>query len=231
VLTGKICQQKAIFVIHANDVTIRNISFADAWAADGNGAGIRAEGANLTVERSKFKGNQDGILAGNNPDSWIIIRDSDFYRNGACVNACAHGVYVGHIAVLRIERSRFFGTLIAHHVKSRAARTELIGNQIQDGAVGTSSYLVDVPNGGSLLMRDNILEKGPKTQNSTAAIMIGEEGALQTTSTLLIRHNSFVNDGPATVFVRNMTKTAAQLVNNSIQGHRVASLVGRGTVR
>ncbi len=230
VLTDTICQDKAIFVVQADDVTVSGLTFARARSADGNGAGIRAEGNNLTVENSKFVNNQEGILAGDNPKSTIRVRDSDFEHNGACGNGCAHGIYVGRIALLRIEHSRFFDTQIAHHIKSCAARTEIVGNTIKDGAAGTASYLIDVPKGGSLLVTDNILEKGPKNQNHTAAIIIGEEGVIQSTDQLLIVHNTFTNDGPPTSFVRNVTATPARLEGNSLRGNGITPLTGDGTV-
>jgi hypothetical protein len=208
VLADKTCQGKAIFVIHADDITVKNITFQRARVPDENGAGIRAEGTNLTVENSKFINNQSGILAGANPHSSIIIRNSEFDQNGACIRDCAHGIYVNQIALLRIEHSRFFNTHVAHHVKSRAARTELIDNHIEDGPDGTANYEVDIPNGGSVVMTRNVLEKGPKSQ-SMAAVMIGEEGVSQPTPDLLFKDNVFSNDGPPTAFVYNLTATFA----------------------
>ena len=64
VLAGKTCLEMGIFIIAANDVTIRGITFAGARVIWHNGAGIRAEGRNLTVEHSRFLDNENGILAG-----------------------------------------------------------------------------------------------------------------------------------------------------------------------
>jgi len=231
-ITDKTCQGKALFVTTGNNITIRNLTFARARVPDGNGAGIRAEGADLTIERSKFINNENGILAADSPRSTIRIVDSDFVRNGKCNGSCAHGVYVGEIALLHIERSRFFETKIGHHVKSRALRTELIGNQITDGAQGTSSYLVDISNGGTVIMRDNVLEKGPNSSNPRTAVMIGAEGVTHPTAELAFTGNTFTNDEidrPA-VFVRNLTATEAQLSGNTFKGH-VIPLEGDGTVR
>jgi hypothetical protein len=238
VLTDKICQGKAIFVVHANGVTVRNITFQRARADDGNGAGIRAEGAGLTVERSKFFNNQSGILSGDVGGSAIIVRDSEFDHNGTCVRSCAHGVYVGHIASLEIDNSRFFNTLAGHHIKSRALRTVLNGNHIEDGPEGTASYEIDIPNGGSLVMTGNVIEKGPKNLNHKAAVMIGEEGQLQYTVELVIRNNTFTNDGPSpfyflyrTAFVRNETPVPVQLTGNILKGWNVTAFVGPGTAQ
>ena len=219
VIVDKICEGKAIFVARGDNITIRNLSFARAHVSDENGAGIRAEGRNLTVEHSRFIDNQNGILAGPSPQSTILIRDSQFLRNGFCGNACSHGVYIGHIATLRIERSKFFETRDGHHVKSRALRTELVGNDIRDGKDGTASYLVEIPNGGSLLMENNVLEKGPNNSNHSAVVMIGAEGATQRTEQLRFIGNSIRNDDShETVFVRNLTATPATLERNTLKG-------------
>jgi hypothetical protein len=222
VLTDKTCEGKAIFVTAGNDITIRNITFTRARVPDGNGAGIRAEGSNLTVEKSRFINNENGILAADAPDSTIRILDSEFTHNGKCQNACAHGIYVGSIALLHIEGTKFFDTRDGHHVKSRAARTELIGNDIEDGPNGTSSYLVDISNGGTLIMENNILEKGPHSTNARAAIMIGSEDSWQKPTELTFVNNSFINVGSATTaFVLNWSGVAPRLEGNRLRGQVV----------
>ncbi|MEJ2655478.1 MAG: hypothetical protein P8Z69_09330 [Acidihalobacter sp.] len=231
VLADKICQGKAIFVIQGNDVTVRRITFRGARSVDGNGAGIRAQGIDLTLENVKFLDNEDGVLAGSRHDSTITVRNSEFVHNGACIKACAHGIYVGHIKLLKIENSRFFDTQVAHHIKSRAFSTILIDNHIEDGPNGTASYEVDIPNGGTLIMTGNVIEKGPRNENPTAAVSIGEEGLTQPTPKILIKDNRFTNDGKPTAFVRNLTKTPAELVGNVIKGNAVTPLLGPGSVR
>lgn len=231
VITDKACQGKALFITVGNDITVRNITFTRVRVPDGNGAGIRAEGQNLTVEHSRFINNENGILAGDLPQSTIRIADSEFVDNGKCEASCAHGVYVGHISLLHIEHSRFFETKAGHHVKSRALRTELVGNKITDGEKGTSSYLVDIPNGGSLVMDGNILEKGPNCSNRGTAVSIGAEGVTQRTVELTIKNNKFANDQPReTVFVRNLTATNASLEANTLKG-QVIPLAGDGSVQ
>jgi hypothetical protein len=230
VITGLSCEFKALFVVKGNDITIRGITFEGAKAPHHNGAGIRAEGRDLTVESSQFIENEEGILAAPSPGSAIVVRNSTFKGNGNCIEACAHGIYVGSIAELRIEDSHFFEQHIGHHVKSRAARTVLIGNTIEDGPRGTASYLVDIPNGGALVMRRNTLEKGPLSDNPEAAVTLGEEGVTNPTPEITIEDNEFTNDMTAeTLFVRNATASVAALQGNRING-AVNSLQGRGAV-
>ena len=161
----------------------------------------------------------------------MIIRNSDFEQNGVCAGSCAHGIYFNALKLLRVEHSRFFETRQGHHIKSRAARTEVIGCDISDGPNGTASYLIDIPNGGSLLVRDNTLEKGPKAENHTAAIAIGAEGVTQPTDEILVENNSFRDDGDyRTALVWNVTATPAILKGNKLSGQATA-LSGDGEVR
>jgi hypothetical protein len=230
VITGPSCQFKALFVIDGDDTTVRGITFEGAKAPRHNGAGIRAEGRDLTVEDSQFIDNEEGILAGSNRASAIVVRNSTFKGNGNCIEACAHGIYVGAIAELRIEGSHFLEQHVGHHVKSRANRTVLIENTIEDGPSGTASYLVDIPNGGGLVMRRNMLEKGPLSDNPEVAITLGEEGVTNPTSEIAIEDNEFANDTTIeTLFVRNGTMGVAVLQGNRTRG-AVTPLQGRGTV-
>lgn len=231
IFLGKTCEGKAIFIINGHDVTVRGITFSHAAVEDHNGAGIRAEGGNLTVEGSRFIDNEEGILAGSGPDTTIRVIRGEFRGNGNCMAACAHGLYVGAIALLDVEDSRFTDTQEGHAIKSRARRTMLRGNDISDGPHGHASYLVDVPNGGDLLMQDNTLSKGPHTSNNTTAVSIGAEGVNNSTTSLVIRDNSFTNELPnATEFVHNLTQTGAELIGNRLVG-KVVPLRGLGTVR
>jgi hypothetical protein len=177
VLAGKTCDEMGIFITLGRDITIRGLTFADASVVWHNGAGIRAAGDNLTVEHSRFLHDENGILAGGSRKSMVRVTDSVFIGNGACIKLCAHGVYAGApIALLEIDHSVFLDTKVAHHIKSRARNTVIRDNRIEDGPTGTASYLIDIPNGGNVLIQDNTMEKGAHSENPAFAISIGEEG-------------------------------------------------------
>jgi hypothetical protein len=230
-IAGKTCAGVGIFVILGNDVAIRGITFADAKVLGDNGAGIKVTGDNLTVTDSQFLGNQNGILAGGSRDSVVRIADSVFIGNGACIMACAHGVYAGAaIRLLDIERCVFLDTRTAHHIKSRAHTTLVRDSRIEDGPDGTASYLIETPNGGNLLVENNVMEKGPNSGNPGVAISIGTEGVSNWTGLLIVRGNTFRNDLPlATVFVRNRSAVPVRLIGNHVSGP-VELLEGPGAV-
>ena len=90
--------------------------------------------------------------------------------------------------------------------------------------------MIDVPNGGSVLVRNNMLEKGPKSGNHAAAIVVGAEGVTQQTREIVVQNNTFRNDGDdPTVLVQNITATPAMLKGNKLSGNATA-LRGDGEV-
>ena len=231
VITDKTCQGKGLFVIAGNDVSVRRLTLTRARVPDGNGAGIRAEGRTLLVEHVRFIDNQNGILANSQPQGRMVVRDSEFARNGTCEGPCAHGIYAGRLALLRVERSSFRETRQGHHIKSRAERTEIVGCDITDGQSGTASYLIDVPNGGSVLVQQNRLVKGPQSENRSAAIVIGAEGVDRPTPEIRVLDNQFSLEGTySTSFVANITATPAELRGNRLRG-QVRPLRGDGSVQ
>jgi len=234
VLTDKACAGKAILVVDGNDVIIRNLTLQRVRVPDLNGAGIRAEGGNLTVENVRFINNQNGILSAANQQATIKIINSQFVDNGGCYpgSVCAHALYAGNIGELLVENSRFYDNHGGHNIKSRALKTEVLNCTIEDGPAGSSSYLIDTPNGGTAIINGNTLEKGPESENWSDTIMIGEEGVTQPTGELIIKNNTLTNNtGHQTIFVHNITATPAQLFGNVFKGGRVIPLQGEGSTK
>jgi hypothetical protein len=231
-MTDKACGGKGMLVVSGNNVTIRNLTLTRARVPDGNGAGIRNEAPNLTVEHVLFINNQNGILSTPPDPGTITIKDSQFDRNGGCGNSggCAHGIYIGNANLLHVENSTFTGTKNGHHIKSQALRTEVIGCTIKDGPEGTASYEMDIPIGGSVVVKNTTFEKGPEAENHTGMIVIGAQGVSQPTREIVIENNTARNDGEFnSFFVKNLTATEAMLRGNTISGN-LKPLDGDGKV-
>ena len=231
VVTGPPCADRGLFVFLGNDITVRGLTFAHAQDTWHTGAGILMEGANLTVQNSQFLDNENGILAGGPPGSVVRIEQDVFRGNGSCEGACAHALYVGkRIARLEVVGCRFLDTHVGHAIKSRALATIVRDSRIEDGPSGTSSYLIELPDGGDGEIVNNVLEKGENSQSREVAISIGAEDGLNPTHVLLIRGNRFTSELPGPVhFVHNFTRTLARLEGNTLVGNVVA-LEGVGTV-
>jgi hypothetical protein len=214
---GKSAQGKAIWVIAGDRTKIDRLEFSGATVPDGNGAGIRQEGAGLTVTRSWFHHNENGILAGANADSDVVIRRSRLFRNGAG-DGYTHNLYIGAVRSLTITGSYLWGADVGHELKSRAARNTIIGNRIADRDA-TASYSVDLPNGGSSLIAGNVIIQGPHSENSTV-VSYGSEGFTGDSRRLWVVNNTFVN--------RRHTGTFVGLAEGSSPDFRNNLLVGPG---
>ena len=63
-----------------------------------------------------------------------------------------------------MQDSDFQGTLVGHDIKSRAALTTVTGNTLDDGVTGTTSYAIDISNGGVATITSNTITQGADTR-------------------------------------------------------------------
>jgi Right handed beta helix region len=188
---GRNSEGKAIWVIAGNDTKIENVEFSGATVPDRNGAGIRQEGANLTLEHCYFHNNQEGILAGDNPHSKIVIDSSVFAANGAG-DGFSHNMYINHVRSFTLRYSYSTAARVGHLVKSRALRNYILYDRLT-GERGSDSYELDLPNGGLSYVIGTVIQQGAATQNPNM-LAYGEEGNLNPDSRLYAVNDTFVND-------------------------------------
>jgi hypothetical protein len=203
-------------ILNLSNLIVDGLTFQGAEisnALGGNGAGIRdqntttggvsAGGPYLVVLNSTFVNNQEGILTGDNASQSIIIANSIFKNNGnPNVNYFQHALYVNDAGSLTVTASVFCGQLIGHDIKSRALVTSVSDNQLYDGRAdpaigcnaGSTSYAIDVPNGGIATISGNIITQGAASQNDTM-VAYGEEGLLYGSNIPVVSNNTFTNIG------------------------------------
>jgi hypothetical protein len=211
---GQSAQGKAIWVIAGDRTRVDRVEFSGAAVPDQNGAGIRLEGDGLTVTRSAFHDNQEGILTGALPDSDVVIRRSRFEGNGAG-DGYSHNLYVGAVRSLTVTGSLFAGAVVGHELKSRAARNTIVGNLFDDRDA-SASYSIDLPNGGRSLVAGNVVIQGQASENP-ALVAYGEEG-ITGPDLLWVVHNTFVNRRDSGTFVQLAAGSRARLRNNLFVG-------------
>jgi hypothetical protein len=230
---GNAAEGKAIWVIKGNDVTVEDMEFSGARVPARNGAGIRAEGAGLTIRRCSFHDNETGILTNHNPTSLLMIFGSEFHHNTVDYERykrLGHNIYVGRIYRFVLQDSQVYGAETGHQVKSRARVNDIVGNRIRDG-IGASSYLIDLPDGGRARIIGNELHQGLRAPNRTAIAFAAEHNVnARHGAALTVSDNRFSSDGAPAVFVKNHGKVQAVLSNNALSG-TVTPLVGPGSVR
>lgn len=216
------CEGKGIFVIVGDNIRIDSLEFVNAKVPDRDGSGIRFNGKRLAVYDSYFYKNEMGILTGNEGYGDILIDGSVFESNGNMPPRWGHGLYVGDSERLRVNNSLFIKQKTGHHIKSRAIYTEVTDSEIADGMDGNASYAIDISNGGEVLIENNIIQKGPLTDNNTTAICIACEGGTNPGEKIVVRNNKFTNNTASNnvVFLRNLTSSDEVLENNMLKGNK-----------
>ena len=193
---GQHVEGKAIWVVRGGDIQVAKLHFEGARVADRNGAGIRFERGHLHLSQCSFTDNQNGVLTGNAIDSSLMIDDCDFGQAPVNPDNLPHLLYVGRIGQVSIHGSRFRAGHEGHLIKSRARRTRLIGNLLDDGPTGQASYEIDLPEGGEALVEGNTVVQSPGTQNPVM-LAYGAERPHWPLNRLTLRRNTFINRLPA----------------------------------
>jgi Bacterial Ig-like domain (group 3)/Fibronectin type III domain len=228
--------EKGIFDIRGNNVTVKNIEFEyahDLSGSDGdNFAGIRGEGNTLTIENCSFFYCDDGVLINNDPNAMtdnndLTVVSSEFGYNGYG-DGESHNIYVGEISSFTMEYCYSHDANQGHLVKSRALNTYLLYNYFADGSssyAGASSE-IDIPYGGDAYVIGNIIEKDAQAANHNFLTYnlensLNAPAPLTYAQQLYVVNNTFVNNyGGGTYVVGNTTypPSTVLLENNIFAG-------------
>ena len=191
VFDGVTCEGKAAFVLRGESAFIEGIVFTGMAVEDGNGAGIRMEGGEVTVSQSWFRDSQQGILTHADPQGRLTIDKSTFTRLGTCEGAggCAHSIYAGELGEVVVTRTRFERGTGGHYLKSRATRTTVRDSSFDDSGGQATNYMIDLPNGGGGTIEGNRFVQGRNKENYSAFVAVGAEGANYSSDGLRITGN------------------------------------------
>ena len=222
-LFGKATNRKAAIVVKGDDVVIEGLECSHIAVRDVNGACVRASGRNLTLRKVYFHDAQTGLLAAR-AEGRIVIEDSTFERLGDPEGrANPHAIYIdSSVDEFILRRSRVLSSSgEGHEVKSRAARTVIIDSVIAS-LDGRDSRLIDVPNGGDVIIRGNVLEEGPNSANNEI-IGIGLElrrakRRRHEVNRALIENNLVLMDRGGTKFLRSRDVPDPRTQNNLFIG-------------
>ena len=140
---------------------------------ESNGAAIRTDyDYDLTVRNFHVYDSNMGILTGNRGGRLVL--EDGLVEEACCGTDLSHGVYMGVSDELIMRRVTVTNLRrLGHLVKSRAARTTIEDCKLLGGK-GRYSRELDVPNGGIIVLRRNVIEKGPNTDNADS-IAVGTE--------------------------------------------------------
>lgn len=211
VITDATCQGKALFVVNADEVTIRDLTLQRARVPDGNGAGIRMQGSGLTVERVTFRNNQVGLLAGGPPDGTIRLTATRFEGGGVGGDRPTFAVLTGALALLRIEDS-VFDRVRGGQVRSEATRVEFVNNDVRPGADGARAALV--LSGDGVTVTDNrfVFAEAGGSGGPAGAVLATGAGPID------LRRNRMQNDsGTGAALLLNWTGSTPKLEANEVR--------------
>jgi len=190
VVFGKAAQGKGALVIKGDNTYIENLECHSISVPDNNGVCIRLEGKGLSLNNVYFHHAQGGLL-GSKKGGDIRIENSRFEHLGD--GAFYHGIYTLAPSRLLINNSYFLNTRNGgHEIKSRSVYTE-ITNSVVAASQSRDSRLIDVPNGGVLVVKNNILIEGPFSENHDL-LSWGVEGVLHSKEKVIIERNTIISD-------------------------------------
>ena len=198
---GKNAEGKGLWVIRGGKVHVENLEFRGARVPDGNGAAIRFERGDLTIQRCAFADNEMGILTANRPEMTLTIRDSEFSDAPRHAGDLHHLLYVGQIGRFTLTGSRFANGYRGHLVKSRARENHVRYNLLADGPAGHASYELEFPNGGMAFVIGNVIAQSATSDNPTL-VSYGAEGPHWQDNALYFTHNTLVNDQHVGTFLK-----------------------------
>ena len=208
-LRGHAVEGKAALVVKADNVVIDGIECSGITVRDRNGACVRNEGRDLTLRNVHFHDNEQGVLGGSPGGGVLRVERSLFERNG--FDGLAHGLYINReIDTFIFRDSRILATKgSGHGLKSRAQST-IVENSTIAGLDGDDSRAIDISNGGEVVIRGNVLQKGPNSENSQM-IGIALEGEHNDVNRTLIEDNLFVFDTVPEGWLQNLARAVGLL--------------------
>ena len=202
--------QSAVYFDSSENIVFENIDIDGNGATYAGKAGIYINGAkNLTLRNLRihgFKGvDANGIFSTGNTSGLLKLESIELFDNGGG-NGPEHNVYINHSTLdpnftVLMRGSWSHDAYYGHLFKSRAQRNILEGNYFMgtksNNGIQTENYLVDLPEGGTLLLRNNVLIKNASGDGSNAmSVTFAMENQNNVASNrVLIENNTFVTFG------------------------------------
>lgn len=205
--TGDIPNGKGIFVFETAGICdnpyLENIVFDGAQVSDangGNGSGIRFQASDITIKNCKFVNCQNGILEGNGAvtSSNVIIQNSEFENNGyqkpsdPTFSGYEHNIYISQSADTLIVQNCYFHRPRgqANSLKTRAQRSYILYNLIDEESTGYGSWEINIAQGGLNVIMGNIIIQGSSGANHG---IVGYDAATNAIQDFYFINNTVIN--------------------------------------
>jgi len=223
-----LCGGKAAVVTGAKRLKVSNLELTGVTCSDGNCAGVRHDsaGGEVTLTNLWIHDNQNGLLA-SSKDDVITIVDCLFENNGFnAPGGMAHNLYIGASAAVYFRNSISRNAKLGgHEFKSRAYYSE-IESSIIAGLDGVDSRNIDIPDGGTLVVRNSIIEKGANSMNTDminyAAESWNSAGTYVRQNAIFMSNNIGISDRSKSTFLLIMYNRDP--TTHEIKGHTLVNL-------
>ena len=206
--------QAPVYVFNSSGLVIDNLDVENGTVQNPWGmAGIYVNGAkNLTLTRMRIVDFDlrpaNGVFGTANNTGTFTLNQVELARNGGYESSYEHNAYINASAsdpnyTVHLINSWSHDAYIGHLFKSRAQVTIAEGNYFEGGTPRkgfpqAEAYLLDVPNGGRLVVRNNIFVKNASGLDSNGmALTFAVEGmnaneAPDRAQSIDIENNTFV---------------------------------------
>lgn len=217
-LVGGVCAGKGALVTAAPNIVIEGLEISDISVGDGNGACLRLSRGtrDLTVRNIVCHDSQNGILGASG--GHLVIEDSVFTGNGHG-NGRAHGLYLNGGGDVLIRRCQILSSQNAGHLLKSGARKLTVEDSILAALNGHNSRVLDAFAGGEIVLRRNVLQQGPQSDNSDLIGLALESRLHPDGYSFRMEDNWVISDRPGrSVLIRGRKLGPVAILNNSFVG-------------
>jgi hypothetical protein len=213
-LAGGACAGKAALVTAAPGIVIEGLEISNIEVGDGNGACVRFDPGtrDVTLRDIYCHDNQEGLIG--HVKGRLLVEDSTFEANGFGEGQ-AHGMYIGGDEAL-IRRTRILATQNAGHTLKSGFQTLTVENSVLAALNSRNSRALDAYGGGTIVLRGNVIQQGPQSDNSDIiGLAMEPKRLLPKGHSLLMEDNWVIYDAPD------------RWVKELIRGHKLGPVVAR----
>ncbi len=200
--------QAPVYFDESSGFTMQDIDVVAAHGAAAGKAGVYESGAsNLTLRRMRVSGfsraGVNGLFGAGNYTGSLLLDEVELDHNGG-PSGPSHNAYIGASATdpnfaVVVQHSWSHDAFYGHLFKSRAQVNVFTANYFEGGLptgghTQAEAYLLDIPNGGRLTVRNNVFVKSASGHNangmSLAFLMEGMSDARPQSAD--VENNTFV---------------------------------------
>jgi hypothetical protein len=167
-LYGALIEGIGLIAGYGNNLRIENLEIFDVHG-DGSASAIRFLGKNLTCRNLRIRDCDMGLLSAG--DNGIITFEDVVISDCGGSGGQAHNIYVSANDKGTASQFIFRGSQSlradgqGHLLKSRALATT-IENSVLAMQDANSSRCIDISDGGTVVVRNNVIQQGPKSDNN-----------------------------------------------------------------